>query len=129
MAHPKVMKMKEDLKPLLFWKGMKIHIVNYVARFLECHQVKVEHTHPTGLLQTHLIPELKLEVISMDFIVGLALKEMRQDSIFIIIDTLTKSVHFIAVCTTYQAPYIAKIYVNEIVRLHDVPRKIIYDRG
>ena len=91
--------------------------------------MKVEHKHPTGLLQTHLILELKWEVISMDFIVGLSLKERRQDSIFVVVDTLTKSVHFIAVCTTYQAPYIAKIYVNEIVRLHDVLRKIIYDRG
>jgi hypothetical protein len=51
MAHPGVMKMREDLKPLFFWKGMKEYIVNYVARCLECQQVKVEHRHPPGLLQ------------------------------------------------------------------------------
>jgi hypothetical protein len=73
MAHPGVTKMREDLKPLFFWKGMKEDIVNYVARCLECQQVKVEHRHPVGLLQPHAIPESKWEVISMDFIVGFPL--------------------------------------------------------
>jgi hypothetical protein len=129
MAHPGVMKMKEDLKPLFFWKGMKTYIVNYVAICLECQQVKDEHRHPMGLLQPHAIPESKWEVISMDFIVGLPLMTRRHDSIFVVVDTLTKSAHFIPVCTMYQALNIARIFVNEIVRLHGVPRKIISDRG
>jgi hypothetical protein len=56
MAHPGVTKMRADLKPLFFWKGMKADIVNYVARCLECQQVKAEHRHPAGLLQPHAIP-------------------------------------------------------------------------
>jgi hypothetical protein len=67
MAHPAVTKMKVDLKPLFFWKEMKTDIVKYVARCLECHQVKVKHKHPVGLLQPHVIPESKWEVILMDF--------------------------------------------------------------
>ena len=51
MAHPGVMKMRADLKPLFFWKGVKEDIVNYVVRCLECQQVKVEHRHPAGLIQ------------------------------------------------------------------------------
>jgi hypothetical protein len=47
MAHPGVTKMRADLKPLFFWKGMKTNIVNYVARCLECQQEKDEHRHPT----------------------------------------------------------------------------------
>jgi hypothetical protein len=81
MAHPGVMKMRADLKPLFFWKGMKADIVNFVARCLECQQVKAEHRHPTGLIQPHAIPESKWEVISMDFIVGLPLTARRHDSI------------------------------------------------
>jgi hypothetical protein len=50
MAHLGVTKMRVDLKPLFFWKGMKADIVNYVARFLECQQVKGEQRHPAGLL-------------------------------------------------------------------------------
>jgi hypothetical protein len=56
MAHPGVTKMRADLKPLFFWEGMKENIVNFVARCLECQQVKVEHRHSSGLLQLHAIP-------------------------------------------------------------------------
>jgi hypothetical protein len=91
--------------------------------------VKDEHRHPTGLLQPHAIPKLKWEVILMDFIVGFPLTTMRHDSIFVVVDTLSKSAHFIPVCMTFQALDIARIFVNDIVRLHGVPRKIISDRG
>jgi hypothetical protein len=129
MAHPGVTKMRVDLKPLFFWKGMKADIVNYVARCLECQQVKAEHRHPAGLLQPHAIPESKWEVISMDFIVGFPLTARRHDSIFVVVDTLTKSAHFIPVRMTYQAPDIARVFISEIVRLHGVPKRIISDRG
>jgi hypothetical protein len=56
MAHPGVTKMSVDLKPLLLWKGMKEDIVSYVVRCIKCQQVKVEHRHPKGLLQPHVIP-------------------------------------------------------------------------
>jgi hypothetical protein len=61
----------------------------------------------------------------MDFIVGLPLMERRHDSIFVVVDTLMKSSHFIPVRTTYQA----RFFINEIVRLHGVPKRIIFDRG
>jgi hypothetical protein len=129
MAHLGVTKMRAYLKPLFFWKGMKADIVNFVARCLECQQVKVEHRQPTRLLQPHAIPESKWEVISMDFIVGLPLTARRYDSIFVVVDTLTKSAHFIPVRMAYQAPDIARVYISEIVRLHGVPHKIMSDRG
>jgi hypothetical protein len=110
MAHPGVMKMKEDLNPLFFWKGMKVDIVSYMARCLECQQVKAEHRHPTGLLQPHVIPESKWEVISMDFIVGFPLMARRHDLIFMVVDTLMKSAHFIPVRMMYQVPDIARVF-------------------
>ena len=73
--------MRADLKPLFFWKGMKADIVNFVAICLECQQVKAELRHLAGLLQPHAIPELKWEVISMDYIVGLSLIARRHGSI------------------------------------------------
>jgi hypothetical protein len=108
---------------------MKANIVNYVARCLECQQVKAKHRHPVGLLQPHAIPESKWEVILMDFIVGLPLMERRHDSIFVVVDTLTKISHFIHVRTTYQAPDIVRVFISEIVRLHGVPKNIICDQG
>jgi hypothetical protein len=113
--------MKEYLNPLLFWKGMKSHIVGYMGRCLECQQVKAEHRHPKILLQKHVIPESKWEVISMDFIIGFPKTVRRHDSIFVVVDTLTKSAHFILVRTTYQDPDISRFFVSDIVRLHGVP--------
>ena len=63
----------------------------------------------------------------MDFIVGLPLTARRHNSIFVVVDTLMKSDHFIPVCTTYQAPYIARVFISEIVRPHGVPKRIIFD--
>jgi hypothetical protein len=65
----------------------------------------------------------------MDFIVGLPLMARRHDSIFVVVDTMTKRAHFIPVRTKYQAPDIARFFINEIVRLHGVPNRIISDRG
>ena len=65
----------------------------------------------------------------MDFVVGFPLTTRRHDLIFVVVDTLTKSAHFILVHTTYQALDIARVFVSEIVRLHGVPRRIIFDRG
>ena len=65
----------------------------------------------------------------MDFIVGLPKTSRRNDSIFVVVDTLTKSTHFIPVKTAYKALEIARFFINEIMRLHGVLRKIISDRG
>jgi hypothetical protein len=129
MAHPRVTKMREDLKPLFVWKGMKEDIVNYMERCLEFQQVKAEHRYPIGLIQPHAILESKWEAISMDFIVRFPLKARRHDSIFVVVDTLTKSAHFIHVRMTYQAPDIAIFFISEIVRLYGMPKRIISDQG
>jgi hypothetical protein len=128
MAHPSVTNMKEDIKHVFFWTRMKTYIVSYVARCLECQQVKVEHKHLLRLLQPHFNLELKWEVISMEFIIGFPLTARRHDLIFMVVETLTKSAHFIPVHTMSQVPYIARVFFITIVRLHGVPRRIIYDR-
>lgn len=61
-------KMTKPIWKVYFWPGMKKDIVEYISKFLECQQVKVEHMHPTRLLQLIQIPEWKWEVISIDFI-------------------------------------------------------------
>ena len=129
MAHLGVMKMRENLKPLFFWNGMKVDRVNFLARCLEFQQVRAEHRHPAGLLQPHAILESKWEVISMDFIIGFPLMTRKHKSIFVVVDTLKKSAHFIPVCMTYEAPDILRFFISEIVRLHGMPKKIISNRG
>jgi hypothetical protein len=65
----------------------------------------------------------------MDFIVGLPLTARRHDSIFLVVDTLTKSAHFILVRMMYQAPKIARVFISEIMRIHGMLKRIISDRG
>ncbi|WMV32392.1 hypothetical protein MTR67_025777 [Solanum verrucosum] len=72
------------------------------------------------------IPECKWEIIAMDFVVGLLGK---YDSIWVVVDRLTKSSHFIPGRTYYSIQRLAKVYVKEIVRLHGVPLSIISDHG
>jgi transposase InsO family protein len=65
----------------------------------------------------------------MDFIVGLPLTARKKDSIWVIVDRLTKTVHFITVHTTYSVQDYAELYVDQIVRLHEIPKTIVSDRG
>jgi transposase InsO family protein len=81
------------------------------------------------LLQPLQVPEWKWEKISMDFIVGLPRTQSGYDSIWVIVDRLTKVAHFIPVKTTYSGPQLAKLFMSGIVYLHGVPKKIVSDRG
>jgi hypothetical protein len=86
--------------------------------------VKAEHQRPAGLLQPMKIPEWKWEEIGMNFIVGLPRTQRGYDSIWVIVDRLTKVAHFIPVKTTYHGPRLAELYMEKIVYLHGVPKKL-----
>jgi transposase InsO family protein len=73
--------------------------------------------------------EWKWEEIAMDFIVGLPRTQSGYDSIWVIVDRLTKVAHFIPVKTTYSRPQLAEMYMSRIVYLHGVLKKIVSDRG
>eukprot|EP00253_Pinus_taeda_P006077 PITA_06077 len=70
-GHPGYQTFINALRKECYWPGMKKEVMNYLARCIECQQVKVEHQHPAELLQPLPIPEWKWEVITMDFIIGL----------------------------------------------------------
>ncbi|WMV57610.1 hypothetical protein MTR67_050995 [Solanum verrucosum] len=97
---------------------MKKDIAEFVAKCQNCQQVKYEHQRPAGLLQRISIPEWKWEMIAMDFVVGLPKTLGKFDSIWVLVDRLTKSTHFIPVRIDYNAEQLAKVYVKKIVRLH-----------
>jgi hypothetical protein len=84
---------------------------------------------PRGLLQTSSIPDWKWDDISMDFNVGLSLTACKYNSIWVIVDQLTKSAHFIPVNTSYSVQKYAEIYIAHVLCLHGVPKMIVSDRG
>eukprot|EP00253_Pinus_taeda_P015903 PITA_15903 len=127
-GHPGYQKMITAIRKEYFWPGMKKNIIEYLSQCLECQQIKAEHQHPAGLLQPLQIPEWKWEVISMDFITGLPKTKKNNDSIFVVVDKLSKAAHFIPVQSTYRAAQIAHIFMQNIFRLHGLPKNIISDR-
>ncbi|WVZ75902.1 hypothetical protein U9M48_023921 [Paspalum notatum var. saurae] len=127
--HPGSTKMYYDLKERFWWPGMKRAVAEYVAVCDTCQRVKAEHQRPAGLLQPLKVPEWKWEEITMDFVVGLPRTQKGYNSIWVVVDRLTKVAHFIPVNTTYSGARLAELYISRIVCLHGVPKKIISDRG
>ena len=107
---------------------MKKDVIRFVERCLTCQQVKAENQRPAGVLHPLEIPEQKWDQVTMDFVSGLPKTLQNHDSIWVIVDRLTKAAHFIPVNITYTRDKLAELYVQNIVRLHGVPRSIVFDR-
>jgi IS30 family transposase len=108
---------------------LKRDVAEYVAICDTCQRVKAEHQRPAGLLQLMKILEWKWDEIGMDFITGLPRTQCGYDSIWVILDRLTKVAHFLPVKTTYNGARLPELYMERIVCLHGVPKKIVSDRG
>ena len=108
---------------------MKTDIAGHVARCDTCNRVKAKHQRPARLLKPLDVPEWKWESISIDFIVGLPRSQKGNDSIWVIVDRLTKVAHFVPVKTKTDAEKLADLYVEHILRLHGAPSSIVSDRG
>jgi hypothetical protein len=93
--------MYHDLKVTYWWYSMKRDVAEYVTLGDTCEQVKAEHQRPAGLLQLLQVPKWKWEEITIEFIEGLPKTQSGYDSIWVIMDRLTKVAHFIPVKTTY----------------------------
>nr|GFC02483.1 retrotransposon protein, putative, Ty3-gypsy subclass [Tanacetum cinerariifolium] len=120
--------MYHDLKQYFWWSGMKRDVATFVARCLICQQVKIEHQRASGLMQQLDIPVWKWEEISMDFVTGLPHTQRRHDAIWVVVDRLTKSAHFLPIRKDYSVSRLAEIFQQEIVRLHGTPSAIVSDR-
>ena len=121
-------KMYQDLKMSFWWSEMKKYVSEFVTKCLVCQRVKAKHQVPSGLLQPIRIPEWKWDRITMDFVVGLPLTGRKHDSVWVVMDRLTKSAHFLPVRTDYSLDKLAEQYIKEIVRLHGISISIISDR-
>ncbi|GJU30702.1 putative reverse transcriptase domain-containing protein [Tanacetum coccineum] len=111
-----------------WWPGMKKDIAVYVSRCLTCLKVKAEHQRPSGLLQQPEIPEWKWKRIAIDFVTKLPRTSSGHDTIWVIVDRLTKSAHFLPMREDYKMDRLARLYLNEIFARHGVPISIISDR-
>jgi hypothetical protein len=127
--HPGTNKTYQDLKKNFWWTRMKREITRYVSECDTCRRVKADHLRPAGNLQPLSIPEWKWENICMDFIVGLPRTLRGYNSIWVIVDRLTKSADLIPISTAYRVRQYAELYLSHIVHYHGIPKTIISDRG
>ncbi|GJU68522.1 putative reverse transcriptase domain-containing protein [Tanacetum coccineum] len=126
--HPGSDKMYHDIKKLYWWPNMKAIIAEYVGKCLTCSRVKAECQKPSGLLVQPEIPMWKWERITMDFVSKLPKTSIGHDTIWVIVDRLTKSAHFIPTRATDSMETLTRLYIKEIVSRHGVPISIISDR-
>jgi hypothetical protein len=127
-GHPGYQKMITATRKTFYCPGLKKYIAEYLAKCIECQQVKEKHRHLARLLQPLPIPKWKWETISMDFITGLPTSTKQNDTIMVVVEKLSKSSHFIHVKSTCKAIDIASIFMKEIFRLHGMPKEIVFDR-
>ena len=107
---------------------MKRDVAEFVAKYLIFQQIKIEHQRPAGLLKPLPVPTRKWEHITMDFIMGLPRTRKGHDAIWVIVDRLTKSAHFLAIKSTDSLIALTELYVREIAQLHWAPVSITSDR-
>nr|GFA16006.1 putative reverse transcriptase domain-containing protein [Tanacetum cinerariifolium] len=126
--HPGSDKMYQDMKKLYWWPNMKADIATYDSKCLTCAKVKAEHHKPSGLLVQPKILEWKWDNITMDFITKLPKSSQDYDTIWVVVDRLTKSTIFAPIRETDPMDKLARIYLKEVFTRHEIPVSIISDR-
>ncbi|GKC97182.1 putative reverse transcriptase domain-containing protein [Tanacetum coccineum] len=125
-VHPRSDKMYQDLKKLYWWPNMKAEIATYVSKCLTCAKVKTKCQKPSSLLVQPEISVWKWENITMDFVTKLPKTSTSQDTIWVIVDRLTKSAHFLPMKETDSMEKLTRKYLKEVFSRHGVPVLIIF---
>ncbi|GJR15452.1 putative reverse transcriptase domain-containing protein [Tanacetum coccineum] len=113
-VHSRADKMYYDFRDRYWWPGMKKDIAEYVSKCLTCLKVKAEHQRPFGLHQQPEILIWKWEGIAMDFVTKLLRTSSRHDTIWVIVNRLTKFAHFLPMREDYKMDRLARLYLNAI---------------
>ena len=127
-VHPGGTKIYQDLRRQYYWSGMKRHVWDFVRRCLTCQKVKAKPQKPTRLLHPLEVAEWKWEHVTMDFVTHLPRTPQGHDAVWVIVDWLTNSAHFLTVQMTFTLERFYRLYIREIVWLHGVPVSIVSDR-
>ncbi|GKC13912.1 putative reverse transcriptase domain-containing protein, partial [Tanacetum coccineum] len=117
----------KNMKKLYWWPNMKANIATYVSKCLTYLKVKAEHQKPSGLLVQLEITQWKWDNITMDFITKLPRTSSSYDTIWVIVDRLTKCAHFLPMRENDPMDKLARLYIKEVVTRHGIPVSIICD--
>ena len=104
---------------------MKTHVGDFIRQCFTCQQVKAENHRLAGLLQSLEIEEWKWEHIMMNFVTHFPRTLRKHDVLWVIVDRLTRSTHFLAMRMTFTLEEFYRFYIRDILRLHRVPVSIV----
>ena len=126
--HPGSTKMYMDLKRQYWWRGIKRDVANFVAKCAICKQVKADHQRHGAKLEPLPIPDWKWDHVTMDFVTRLPRTQEGYDVVWVVVDRLTKTAHFIPIRADFKVPKLCRLYIERVVTLHSVPMSIVSDR-
>jgi hypothetical protein len=115
------------IKQLFAWKGMKLAVHDFVQRCLIYQQAKPDKTRCLGLLQPLEIPEGAWQTVTINFVEGLPNSGV-VNCILVVVDKFTKYAHFLSLKHPYTATFVAKLFMDQVYRLHGMPTSIVSDR-
>ncbi|GJP58278.1 hypothetical protein CLOP_g22985 [Closterium sp. NIES-67] len=127
-GHSGVDRTLKALQRFYYWPDMVTDVQRYVAACPICQRIKSSHQRSTGLLQPLEPPQRPWQHVTMDFVTGLPAGPSGNDTVFVVVDRLTKMAHFAPCRTTITAEETARLFISTVVRLHGIPAAIISDR-
>ena len=122
---------QHDLRKLFYWKTMSSDVHKYVQSCHSCQTRKTSATKQYSRNHPLPIPKTPWQIIAMDFLINLPspmLSDHKYDSLFVVIDILTKMIHLIPTILKIKAEGVAKLYFEHIYHSHGLPKGIISDR-
>jgi hypothetical protein len=118
----------ENLRKVFYWPGMQKQVRSFVANCDSCQRNKAQTVKPAGKLAPLPIPSKKWESIGIDFVTQLPCTDSGFDAVMVVVDRLSKLVHFIPTTTTATAADTARLFVDNVVKAHGLPAAIVSDR-
>jgi hypothetical protein len=115
------------VRQMFAWPGLKQAVMAYVQQCVTCQQAKSEHIKTPGKLHPLPVPPEAWHTIGLDFIEGLPLSN-KFDTILVVVDKMTKYGHFIPLKHPFTAASVAQAYMDNVYRLHSMPKVLISDR-
>ena len=128
-GHPGSTRMTEVVRRHFWWPRLARDVEDYVRTCSDCQRNKAQSGKTPGLLQPLPVPNAPWDSVSLDFIVALPKSEGGYDAILVMVDRLTKMVHLAPTTTTCTAERTARLFFDNVVRLHGVPKNVVSDRG
>lgn len=126
-GHSGIYRIEARTSSTFYWPGMKSDIKKYVSECDVCQRMKSNSRRPSGLLQPLSVAERIWEDHTMEFIEGLP-KSNGYNGILVVVDRLTKYAHFVVLAHPYTTKFVARLFVEVVIKIHGVPRSIIIDR-